>query len=411
MPKEQKLYDILEVSPTASESELKKAYRKLALKYHPDKNPDAGDKFKEISRAYEILSDSQKREVYDRYGEAGLSGDGPGGPGMSPTDLFSHLFGGGGSDFFGGGGGGSRGPRRGKDMMHSLKVSLEDLYRGKTTKLALQKQVICAKCEGRGGKAGAVKQCQPCGGRGFRTIIRQMGPMIQQMQQPCAECKGEGEIVNPKDRCKECEGRKVLNERKILEVFIDRGMSDGQRITFSGEADQTPGVEPGDIIIQLDEKPHPRFKRRGDDLYAEVTLDLLTALAGGQFALTHLDDRVLIVTVLPGEGIKPGEVKVVPGEGMPAYKRPFDKGSLYIKFTVAFPEPNSLSPEQLKGLESVLPARPPVPAPPKGAEVEEVMLAAVDPMNARNANYEEAAAMDEDEEGGHGGPGVQCAQQ
>ena len=213
MVKDTKYYDLLEVSPSASDSELKKSYYKLAKVYHPDKNPNAGEKFKEISHAYEILSDSQKRQVYDQYGEEGLSNDGHG-HGVSPEDLFSQLFGGGGRSR-------QSGPRKGKDMVHQLKVSLEDLYKGKVSKLALQKQVLCAGCEGRGGKAGSVTTCRGCQGRGIKIIMRQMGPMIQQMQQTCGDCNGEGSVMNEKDRCKQCNGRKVANERKVFSTQLD----------------------------------------------------------------------------------------------------------------------------------------------------------------------------------------------
>jgi DnaJ family protein A protein 2 len=128
--------------------------------------------------------------------------------------------------------------------------------------LALQKQILCNGCEGKGGKEGG-KPCGGCNGRGIRIITRQLGPMIQQMQQTCPDCNGEGEVINPKDRCKECMGKKVTNERKVLEVFIDKGMQEGQRITFTGEGDQAPGIIPGDVVIVIEEKEHPRFKRKG----------------------------------------------------------------------------------------------------------------------------------------------------
>ncbi|KAJ3344311.1 Type I HSP40 co-chaperone [Gonapodya sp. JEL0774] len=409
MPKDSKLYDTLGVPANASDADIKKAYRKLALQYHPDKNPSAGDKFKEISHAYEVLSDQQKRDVYDKYGEEGLSGEGGAGGGISPEDLFSHFFGGG---MFGGGGGGGRGkpsgPRRGKDMAHALKVSLEDLYKGKVSKLALQKQIICPKCEGRGGKEGASKSCGSCQGRGIKIIMRQIGPMIQQLQQTCPDCNGEGEVIKEKDRCKNCTGKKVVQERKILEVNIDKGMQDGQRITFSGEADQAPGVVPGDIIIVVEEKPHPRFQRRGDDLYFQQKIDLVTALAGGQFAINHLDDRVLAVNIIPGENIKPGDVKSINGEGMPVYRNPFQKGNLYVKFEIEFPPLGWFNPERLRLLEQALPPRAAVAPPQQGAEMEDVVLSNVDPLAQERSNYNGGSATEEDE---GNGPQVQCSNQ
>lgn len=180
-------------------------------------------------------------------------------------------------------------------------VTLEDLYKGKVSKLALTRNVICGKCAGKGGKEGAVRECGGCGGRGIRIMMRQMGPMIQQIQQACDECDGKGEIINPKDRCGVCKGKKVVSEKKMLEVHIDKGMKGGQTITFRGESDQVPGITPGDVIIVIDEKPHERFKRQDTNLLTKVEVDLLTALAGGQFAVKHLDDRALIVKIHPGE--------------------------------------------------------------------------------------------------------------
>jgi len=402
MVKETKLYDLLEVSPDVSDSDLKKAFRKKALRLHPDKGGDP-DLFKEVSHAYEVLADSQKRATYDRFGEAGLQDNGMGG--TDHQDLFSQLFGGGGGFFGGGGPSRNQGPRKGKDLHHRVSASLEDLYKGRLTKLALTRHVICSKCSGKGGKEGAVRKCGGCQGRGVKVMLRQMGPMLQQIQQPCGECDGTGEVINQKDRCKACSGKKVVSERKYLEVHIDKGMKGGQAITFAGESDQSPGVEPGDVIIIIDEKPHERFRREGNDLYAEVELDLLTALAGGSFSILHLDDRALHVTIHPGEVVKHGAMKVIPGQGMPSHRH-HEPGNLFVKLNVRFPD--FIDPELIPHLEAALPAR----DPPKKYG-KEIMVEEVD-MNDLDARQQEAAkkssdAMDEDDDDEQ--PRVQCANQ
>lgn len=399
MVKETKYYDLLEVQPDASESDLKKAYRKKALRLHPDKGGDP-ELFKEVTHAYEVLSDSQKRSIYDTRGEAGLSESGGMG-GMDPQDLFSQLFGGGGGFFGGPGGSRNQGPRKSKDLIHRVNVSLEDLYKGKTTKLALTRNVICPKCDGKGGKEGAVRPCGSCQGRGVRVTLRQMGPMIQQLQQPCDECSGSGEIINHRDKCKTCNARKTVSEKKMLEVHIDKGMKGGQTITFSGESDQAPGVVPGDVIIVIEEKAHERFKRTDNNLMIDVEVDLLTALGGGKFTIKHLDDRALVVTIVPGEIVKQDEMKVIHGQGMPS-QRHHDLGDLYVKFSIKWPE--HIDPNKIHLLEEVLPPRRPLPKYPRGILVEEAEMSVVDPRQERAMQEE---AMDEDE----GEPRVQCANQ
>jgi len=151
-----------------------------------------------------------------------------------------------------------------------------------------------------------MRSCPTCNGRGMKVTMRQMGPMIQQIQSPCDECSGSGEVINPKDRCFNCKGKKVLPDKKFLEVHIDKGMKGGQTITFGGESDQLPNAEPGDVVIVIEEKPHERFRRQDNDLVMDVEIDLLTALAGGQFAIRHLDERALIVKIEPGEVVKHG---------------------------------------------------------------------------------------------------------
>lgn len=232
---------------------------------------------------------------------------------MSAEDLFSQFFGGSGGGFggmFGGGfgGGGMResGPKKARPILHKHKVTLEDIYKGKTSKLALQKSVLCPGCNGRGGKEGAVKTCQGCEGRGVKLMMRQMGPMIQRFQAVCPDCNGEGESIREKDRCRTCKGKKTTVERKVLHVHVDRGVQNGKKIDFPGEGDQIPGVEPGDVQFEIETKPHARFQRKDDDLFYRAEIDLLTALAGGVVHVEHLDERWLNVEILPGEVISPG---------------------------------------------------------------------------------------------------------
>merc|ERR1719189_3261145 len=308
-----------------------------------------------------------------------------------------------------GGGGRSRGPRRTKNLVHQLSISLEDMYNGSVRKLALQKNVICESCEGVGGKHGAVQKCPNCRGTGMQVRIQQLGPgMMQQIQSMCHECNGNGERIDPKLRCKKCNGKKVNRERKILEVHVDKGMEDAQKITFSGEGDQEPGLEPGDIIIVLDEKAHPVFKRNGNDLILKMEISLTDALCGFKKTVRTLDDRTLIIQTVRGEVIKSGDLKMVRGEGMPQYRNPFEKGRLIIQFNVVFPP--SLEPSVAEKLASILPPadEPILP--------DEVDLNDFDPEADRQQQHHRMGHghFDDDDEGHHGhpgGPGVQCATQ
>lgn len=347
---------------------------------------------------------------------------------MDPQDLFSQLFGGGGGGGggffggFGGGGGRSTGPRRGKDLVHRVNVTLEDLYKGKMTKLALTRHVICSKCNGKGGKEGAVKSCTTCNGRGVRVTLRQMGPMLQQIQQPCSDCDGTGEQIDPKNKCKVCNGKKVVSERKFLDVHIDKGMKGGQTITFSGESDQSPDVIPGDVVIVVEEKPHDRFTRDGDNLKTDVDIDLLTALAGGPIVIKHLDDRALLVDIVPGTPIREGgssrshssvsrlriscsgDFKVIRDQGMPSLRH-HEPGDLFVKFHVKFPD--HLDPSTVNKLEKALPPRKPLDKFPKSVIIEDAELLDLDARQQREQANRGDDAMDEDDEQ----PRVQCANQ
>jgi len=392
-------YERLGVTPDASVDDIRKAYRKLAVKYHPDKNPDpkAQEKFKEVSSAYEVLSDPDKRNTYDRLGEEGLQGGS-----SSATSIFEHFFG---MD----GGFGGRKPKKskGQDIGFQLGVTLKDLYNGKTTKLKVTRNVVCKGCNGRGSnKEGAVQTCGACKGQGIRIISQQMGMMIQQIQTHCNECKGKGQIIKDKDRCQKCSGAKVVPEEKQIEVHIDRGMQSGQRINFYGEGEQEPGLEPGDIVIVLKEKTDDKtepFKRHNDDLIYEHKITLVEALTGYNIILKHLDDRYLHISSDKHTIIKPGDIKVVKNEGMPIHKQSF-KGDLLIHFDVIFPLPEQLDEPKRAKLKEILP-KPPVVKVPNDAEVDEVEAVEYTPNERRESHY---ANTDEEEDGPRGGTQAQC---
>ncbi|XP_072138346.1 dnaJ homolog subfamily A member 4-like isoform X1 [Mobula birostris] len=393
MVKETGYYDTLGVKPNASPDEIKKAYRKLALKYHPDKNPGEGERFKLISQAYEVLSDPKKRDIYDQGGEQAIKEGGVGGGGFSsPMDIFDMFF---------GGGGRMQREKRGKDVVHQLAVSLEDLYNGATRKLALKKNVICDKCDGLGGKKGAVEKCANCKGRGIEIHVQQIGPgMVQQIQTMCSECHGQGEQINPKDRCKNCNGRKIVKERKILEVHVDKGMQDGQKITFRGEGDQEPGLEPGDVIIVLDQTEHEVFRRHGNDLIMKMEILLVEALCGFKKTIETLDKRMLLISSKPGEVVKESSLRCVYNEGMPIYRDPFEKGQLIIQFSVKFPSYGWISQENLIELEHLLPPRQELMI---SDDMEHVELSEFSPEQQRRNYSGEAYEEDQRPRGG-----VQC---
>jgi len=383
-----KLYETLEVEKSATKKEIRKAYMKLSRTHHPDKGGDE-HKFKEISAAYEILSDEEKRAQYDKYGLEGVSGDDVGAAGGE--DLFSM--------FFGGGGGRSRrsaGPRKGPSVNHPLKVSLEDLYNGKTVKLAVNRKVI----------RGTPTECTRCKGQGSIMEVRQLGPgMITQMQRHCDSCKGQGQQCSYK------------SERKVLEVHVEKGMRDQDKITFRGMSDEVPKMEPGDINFIVQEKDHDLFKRKGADLLAVKEVSLNQALCGFTWKIKHLDGRSLVIKSRPGEVIKPEMntkealpfVKVLSDEGMPSKGNPFVRGNLYIMFRVKFPEDGELPENVLKELKKLLP-EPDELEEYDPMEVEEVHLNPADLRSFGKGGANQSGAMAHDSDDEDGGRPVQCQQ-
>jgi DnaJ family protein A protein 2 len=290
-----------------------------------------------------VLSDKEKRDLYDKYGEDGLKEGGAHAGGME--DILGGLFG------MGGRRPQQSGPKKGKPVMHPIKLTLEEIYTGKQTKIAVNRERICTTCNGIGGKEGAVKKCDACKGRGMIMKMTMLGPgMYTQSQGPCDECRGQGEVIDEKNKCKTCNGKKVVKEKKVIDANIDKGTPNNYQYTFHGEADEYPGTEPGDVIIVAQEQPHKRFKRKGADLLMEKQITLLEALTGVDFVLTHLDGAKIRIKNEPGEVIKPDDLKTVVGKGLPFHKKAYETGNLYIIFKVSFPD--QLNIQQVEQLHS-----------------------------------------------------------
>ena len=470
MSKNTKLYDELGVSPTATTEEIKKAYRKLAFKYHPDKNPDNKDeaelKFKKLTAAYEVLSDAQKRQTYDQYGEEGLSGGGGGG-GMDAHGIFEQLFNMGGMG--GRGGRGREGPQRTPDVQYPLALTLKQYYTGVTKKLKINRQVLCTKCSGKGSdKPGVDTKCATCKGQGVRMVVQRLGPgMIQQMQTQCSDCNGTGQRVKPEDACKVCKGNRTLPQPKVLEVNVTPGSLPGKQLTYFGESDEEAGKETGDIVVVLTSaneeqkedsddadddvqmngngvrvirQPHFQRLKNGIDLVADLKVSLVETLLGFSVPLRHLDDHIVVVDSPKDVITQNGDLIVVEGEGMPNANNPVLKGDLYMKVTVIMPTAKQIAALGTKGVEQLkkllpppsanhhVPADindllPPMPPPlPDGSEPDTHTRYAVrktaqpydesiqeEKQRARDEEMRSSESYDEDEGGGGGQP--QCRQQ
>ncbi|MCP5230746.1 MAG: molecular chaperone DnaJ [Zoogloeaceae bacterium] len=306
-------YEVLGVQRNASEADLKKAYRRLAMKYHPDRNPDdeeAEHKFKEAKEAYEVLSDAQKRAAYDQFGHAGVQGGMGGGGGAGFSDIFGDVFG----DIFGGGRGrGGGGPRvqRGADLRYTLDMTLEDAVAGKEVEIKVPTMVNCQTCDGSGAKPGTKpKTCTTCGGVG--QVRMQQG--FFSIQQTCPACHGAGVVIE--EPCPDCHGAGKVRETRTLSVKVPPGVDTGDRIRLAGEGEAGEhGGPPGDLYVQIRVKDHPIFTRDGANIYCEVPISVVTAALGGEMEVPTLGGRVKLripketqtgkLFRLGGKGVKP----------------------------------------------------------------------------------------------------------
>ncbi|MGH8378357.1 MAG: molecular chaperone DnaJ [Gammaproteobacteria bacterium] len=311
-------YEVLGVTRSAPEAEIKKAYRRLAMKYHPDRNSgdaQAESKFKEVSEAYEVLTDTQKRAAYDQFGHAGVdpSAAGARGGGFNPADAFGDIFGDMFGDIFGGARRGNRGQRvyRGADLRYDLELSLEQAVFGDTITIRVPSLVRCDVCNGSGARKGSQPQtCATCGGQG--QVRMQQG--FFSIQQTCPRCHGNGTVIG--DPCPKCHGQGRVEERRNLSVKVPAGVDSGDRIRLAGEGEAGPqGGPAGDLYVEITVRPHAIFTREGADLICEVPVSFLTAALGGEMEIPTLNGRVALripaetqagkILRLRGKGVKP----------------------------------------------------------------------------------------------------------
>ncbi|MCC3309013.1 molecular chaperone DnaJ [Psychrobacter sanguinis] len=328
-------YEVLGVDKNADEREIKKAYRKLAMKYHPDRNsddPDAEEKFKEASMAYEVLSDKDKRSAYDRMGHAafenGMGGGGFGGAGAGNfQDIFGDIFGNFG-DIFGQSRGGGR-QRRGSDLRYVIELTLEEAVRGCKKEISFTAPAPCETCDGKGAKnASDIQTCSTCNGHG--QVRMQQGFFA--VQQTCPNCGGSGqEIKNP---CNDCHGSGVKEKSRTLEVSIPAGVDDGDRVRLAGEGEAGgSGVQNGDLYVEVRVKEHPVFKRQGADLYMDVPVSITDAALGKEVEIPTLDGKVKIKVA---EGTQSGKFLRVRGKGVTPVRTTM-KGDLICRIMVETP--------------------------------------------------------------------------
>ena len=360
-------YEVLGVEKSASEAEIKKAYRKLAIQYHPDKNPgdkEAEEKFKEAAEAYSVLSDKDKRSRYDQFGHAGVGGAAGGGfsgQGMSMDDIFS-MFG----DIFGGGGGfggfggfsgfsGSGRPQqrkfRGSDLRVKVKLSLKDISTGVEKKFKLKKYVTCEHCHGSGAEGNSgTETCPNCHGTGSVTRTQQSIFGMMQTQSVCPNCNGEGKII--KNKCKHCSGEGITYGEEVVEVKIPAGVAEGMQLTVSGKgnAGKRNGIA-GDLLVVIEEESHPDLIRDDNDLIYNLLLSVPTAALGGTVEIPTIDNKVK-VKIEPGT--QPGKVLRLRGKGLPnvnSYGYSNGTGDLLVNISVYIPE--TLNKEEKQALEKM----------------------------------------------------------
>ncbi|EGN99274.1 hypothetical protein SERLA73DRAFT_182204 [Serpula lacrymans var. lacrymans S7.3] len=323
------LYKTLELSKHASEQDIRKAYKRLSRKYHPDKNqePGAEAKFVEIAHAYEVLSDSTKRQIYDRHGEEGLKAHEGGQQYANPHDIFAN--------FFGGGFASQQQVRRGPTSTMDFEITLADMYKGASIDFMVKKNILCDHCRGSGAASDSdIHTCSGCGGSGVKVGRQQVFPgMFAQTQMTCNDCSGRGRVIVKE--CPHCKGQKVIDHMAQYTLEVDPGTPEGHEVVFDGEGDESPDWEAGDIILRIKSKKEKgSWRRKESSLYWRETIGIEEALLGFQRNLTHLDGHIV---TLDRTGVtQPGFVQMIAGEGMPVFEQ-YTHGDLFIEYNVVLP--------------------------------------------------------------------------
>jgi molecular chaperone DnaJ len=350
-------YEVLGIAKNASEEEIKKAYRKLAIKYHPDKSPDdkaAEEKFKEAAEAYEVLSNSEKRQRYNQFGHAGVggaAGGGFGGGGMNMDDIFSQfgdIFGGAFGGFSGGNGGrgGGRRVTRGTNLRVKVKLSLKDIADGVEKKIKVNKHVSCKTCSGSGAKNGQFETCSSCNGTGAITRVQQTILGAMQTQSTCGTCNGEGRIV--KDKCNTCHGDGIVREEEVISINIPAGVAEGMQLSMQGKGNAAPrGGINGDLLIVIEEEEHPHLKREGNHLIYYLNIGFPDAAIGTTVEIPTVDAKAKI-KIEPGT--QSGKVLRLKGKGLPDVNS-YGRGDLLVEISIY--TPTHLSAEEKKILEEL----------------------------------------------------------
>lgn len=310
--------------------------QKLAQKLHPDKHPDKQSEFVEMSEAYQVLSDSEQRSIYDRFGEEGIKRHqagkaGGGGGGHDPFDIFRNFFGGGGAF------GGQAGVRKGPTKQFEVKVNLADMYTGRRVQITFDRSAVCPKCDGSGARSrDDIHQCSACNGAGVRIVRQQIMPgFVTNAQMTCDKCGGKGKMVA--HACDRCSGAKVIREDVELDVEVMPGAKEGEELLFEGESDESPDFEAGDVVVKLwSERNKNAFRRRDTNLYTSIALGLDEALLGFERNITHLDDH--IVTLHRRGVTQPGYVEQIEKQGMPKREDWDTFGDLFVEYSVVLPD-------------------------------------------------------------------------